>query len=178
MSEIKSNSNLKTAYIYKMFNSVSSDIYIGSTFNAVRKRFGQHKSQFKQWKKGKYTYTTSFKLFDEDYDNVKWGILEEVKVSCKKDLEKIERKYIENHKCVNKLIPTRSKKEYYKQNKEAILQKKKEYHKQNKEKIKEKYQRYTEKITCLHCDSVVTKHSLKRHQRSKKCLKAQNKKLT
>mmetsp|Transcript_35993 Transcript_35993/g.58233 ORF Transcript_35993/g.58233 Transcript_35993/m.58233 type:complete len:171 (-) Transcript_35993:287-799(-) len=150
----------------------------GSTFDAVRKRFGQHKSQFEQWKKGKCACTTSFKSFDEDHDDAKWGIPEEVEVSCKKDSEKMERKCIENHKCVNKLMPARSEKEHCKQNKEAILQKKKEHHEQNKEKMKEKCQRCTEKTTCLHCDSVATKHSSKRHQRSKKCPKAQNEKLT
>ena len=45
-------------------------------------------------------------------------------------------------KCINKNIPTRTKKEYYNDNKEQILQYRKEYYNENREKLKENIKEY------------------------------------
>ena len=99
-------SESKTGHVHEMFNSVSDKIYIGSTFNAVRKRFDRHKSKCEQWKKNGECNpnTTSAILFDEDFDNVKWGIVEEVKVMNRKELTKMEGKHIriDKKKCVDR----------------------------------------------------------------------------
>tara|TARA_R110002020_G_scaffold128969_1_gene288991 strand:+ start:1452 stop:2069 length:618 start_codon:yes stop_codon:yes gene_type:complete len=85
------------------------------------------------------------------------------------------------------------KQEYYKKNKEKLLEQKKIYRQDNKEKFseyrknnKEKQNEYNkqyyenikeklkEKVECEFCKSLIRKDGLKRHQRSKKCLKVQN----
>jgi ribosomal protein S27AE len=77
-------------------------------------------------------------------------------------LTKKERYYIDSIDCINKIIPGRTDKEYYSDNKEKI----KQYYSDNKEKIREKQSVTT---TCSKCGSVVLKRGLLRHQRSLKC---------
>jgi hypothetical protein len=55
-------------------------------------------------------------------------------------LNKKEREYIDNLECVNKIIPTRTPKEYYEDNKDKM----KEYREDNKDKIKEVNKIYCE----------------------------------
>jgi hypothetical protein len=99
-----------------------------------------------------------------------------------------ERYYIELNKdiCVNKNIPTRTKKEYDEDNKEKIKEyyqqnkeKKAEYYQQNKEKKIEQNKEYRnvnkekraehakQKITC-ECGSIITIHHKSSHERTKK----------
>ena len=56
-----------------------------------------------------------------------------------------ERYWIENTECVNKIIPGRLRHEWYKENKQSLLQKNNEYRKKNKDKIlnrKKEYRKY------------------------------------
>ncbi len=46
-----------------------------------------------------------------------------------------ERYWIENTECVNQVIPGRSRDEWYKENKQSLLQKNNEYREKNKNKI-------------------------------------------
>ena len=55
-----------------------------------------------------------------DYD---YSIIGEVECESKYELHNRERFYIENNKCVNKCIPNRTDKEYYKGNKDKIREK-------------------------------------------------------
>ena len=85
-------------------------------------------------------------------------------------------------------------KEYREENKERFKERQKEYREENKESIKEKSKEHNNKehvkesrhayymdnyyinfapTTCPFCSSVITKDNMKRHQKSKKCLKAQ-----
>ena len=67
-------------------------------------------------------------------------------VSCenKEQLHREERKHIEANKCVNKCVPTRTKKEYYEDNKEQLAEKNKQYYEDNKEQRLEKQKQYYE----------------------------------
>ena len=63
-------------------------------------------------------------------------------------LEARERYHIENTKCVNKILPTRTSKEYYDQNKEnreKERQRHKAYYEQNKEKENQRIKQYKER---------------------------------
>jgi len=121
--------------IYKLTTIHNPDlVYYGSTTNSLYKRKGSHKSSFKC----KNKVCSSIKLFELGIDDVEITLVESVICNNKEELHKRERFYIENNNCVNKVIPTRDYKEYYKQNKNKI----KEYQEQNKDKIKEYNKQY------------------------------------
>ena len=106
--------------------------------------------------------------------------LEQYEAKDKRDLEGRERFYIETLKSsLNKVIPTRTRKEFYNENKENILKQNKQYNEKNAEKIskqeKEYYERNTEKISeqnkkkiQCECGSEIRQCALARHEKTKK----------
>jgi len=80
------------------------------------------------------------------------------------EARKLEGEYQKNNDCVNIKIENRTKKEYYNDNKQAILEKVKELYNLNKQAILEKKK---EKIIC-ECGAKVAKRHLARHRKSKK----------
>jgi len=159
--------------IYKIVCNITGETYYGSTCQSLAKRVGSHRDNFKRWKNGKYTYVKSYDIIERgDYD---YSLVEECSCDNKEQLHARERYYIENNECVNKNIPSRTRKEYREQNKEKI----KEYYEDNKEHISERkkewYQANKEKIEgsrkqkiVCECGSEVTKTNLSRHLKSKK----------
>ena len=128
--------------IYKICNSVPDNIYIGSTCNLLYKRLHQHRSNFKSWINGEKKYMTSYKIFEEDdIENVRIILIEEFSCNSKMELQRKERHYIKTLECVNKVVPGRTDKEYYKDNIDKI----KKYNEQNKEKISKTRKLYREK---------------------------------
>jgi ribosomal protein S27AE len=79
----------------------------------------------------------------------------------KEKIVDVKRQYRQNNK--DKIRD--KKRDYYEKNKDNF----REYYEKNKEKINEKRR---EKTTCPRCSSVIAKHSLSKHQKSKKCLNA------
>ena len=162
--------------IYKIISNNSDDIYIGSSVQNLRSRLAQHSRDFRAYNKGTYNkYCTSYKIIEQgDYD-----IIELEKVCCndKQELHKRERDWIERLECVNKNIPCRTKKEYYLDNKDSILENRKDYYLDNKDSILENHKAYylnnkdsileykSQKITC-ECGLQVSKSSLSRHKKS------------
>jgi hypothetical protein len=122
--------------IYKIVDNTNNNIYIGSTTQTILKRLQNHKRNYENYLNDKYHYVTSFEIIkNNDY---KIELLEDCNVlKTKKEVGKREKHYILTLDCVNKQIPTRTKKEYYEDNKEAIEAKKKVYYEANKEKIAE-----------------------------------------
>ena len=107
--------------IYKIINSVSNNIYVGSTTTTLVTRLSGHRSEYNRNKnknKSDRKTTTSYKLFHEDYDNIKIKLIENYPCYIKKELEERERYWIEKIDCVNFVIPTRTAKEWYLVNKE------------------------------------------------------------
>jgi len=178
--------------IYAIKSHQTDDVYIGSTVNTLGQRLIGHKSDYKKYLKGMYAYVSSFEIIQHDDAFIE--LLEEVNVEDRKELYKIEGKYIKDMDCVNKRIAGRSVKDWYQENKEKMKEYNKEYrndnkeyykeyHKEyrneNKEKMKEKSKEYRNankekisekskvKMTC-ECGSVVRKYEIKRHIRSKK----------
>jgi len=117
--------------IYKIVDNTNGDIYIGSTIQTLKKRLHAHKTSFRLYNENKINSTTNshFILLNGDY---KIELLEKYPCNSKKKLEIKEREYIENNVCINKCIPTRTSKEYYRDNLEKI----KKYREENKEKAK------------------------------------------
>jgi hypothetical protein len=124
-----------------------SEIYIGSTTeDYLSKRFYNHKSTYKCWlKNGKTGKVSVYNLFNKyGVDNCKIILLENVYANTKDELLSRESFYIRKLKCINKVIPDRSSKEYYETNKDTLLNYNKKYYKTNKDEISNKQKEYYE----------------------------------
>jgi hypothetical protein len=90
--------------------------------------------------------------------------LEKQKKYREANKEKINEK-LKEHRKANKEKINKKLKEHYHANKEKISEKRKEYY----EKVKEQRK---EKVICDHCGCEIRKTDLKKHQKTKKCLKS------
>ena len=139
--------------IYRLINNEMPDlVYYGSTCTELRKRLCQHKSDTKR-------KNNSSKILFE-FGKVEIILVEKYPCSDKSELISRERFYIENNKCINKIIPSRTVKEYREDNKEKIKEYSKQYRKNNKEKIKGR-------VEC-ECGSKFMLSNKSRHLKSKK----------
>ena len=131
--------------VYGIFCNKNWKVYYGSTKQTINERLSNHKSEYKRFLKGErgYYYCSSFEIIkNNDY---RIELLE----SCfhVPHMIEMETYYFDNFKCVNIYrpgIPGRTKKEYYEDNKESIVEKSKEYYQDNKESIGEKKKLYQE----------------------------------
>ena len=106
--------NYNEGKIYKLV-SPNGKIYIGSTCKNLKLRLAGHKGAYLFNKKhNKNKNLSSFKIFDDidDINNVEIELIENFPCENITDLQKRERYHIEQIECVNKNIPTRTKKEY------------------------------------------------------------------
>ena len=124
--------------IYKIISSHTDKIYIGSTCKKyLSQRLQGHKDDYKRWKNGKKTKTTSFDLLE--LGEVEIILIENYPCNSKDELHSRERHWIDQNKdnIINKVIPTRTVKEHYKDNIDRMKEKKKEFYKNNKDYYKE-----------------------------------------
>lgn len=162
--------------IYKIVDNTDNNIYIGSTCQKyLSRRLAGHRADYNKYKNIKNL--TSFKILKNN--NYYIELIENYPCSDRYELEKRERFYIENNNCVNKAIPTQTKKEYMDKyinnNRNEINNKKKIHYEKNKEKLldekKEYYQKIkhikNQKIIC-ECGKQINNSSLKRHIKTKK----------
>lgn len=133
--------------IYKIYDNTNGNVYYGSTSERLLgKRLAHHRSNYKRWCDGKNRGCKSFDIIKNgDFDI---SLVEKVNYEEKVELHRRERWYIENNKCVNKNIPTRTDKEYKKkyneEHKEVITEYNKKYKEEHKEDIVEKKKQYYE----------------------------------
>ena len=142
--------NYNNGKIYKLepiCEYEEGDIYIGSTTKEyLCQRLATHKRDYKQWKQKLCNKIMSYELFDKyGIDNIKIVLLELVNVNSKDELISKESEYIKNNKCVNKIIPNRTREEWRNDNKEKINEYKKEWREDNKEKLVEYRKEYRSK---------------------------------
>jgi hypothetical protein len=136
----------KDGKIYKIMCNVTGKIYIGSTTHSLRMCLAEHRSGYKQYmKKMKGNYVTSYQIIEQGNYDIE--LVERMEYESKEELLRRERHFIEIIECVNKVIPTRTHKEYYEDNKMQIADKRKEYvKKRNQHKIcrpnREEYKNY------------------------------------
>ena len=142
--------------IYKIVCNTTGLIYVGSTIQKLCERLRGHRTDYKSYLKGKQHYTTSFDIIKND--NYEIILIENCPCNSKDELHREERKYIESIRCVNKVIPTRTNKEHYEN---------------NKDKMKDYRELKKKTIQCEFCNSTITAHHLIRHQRTNKCKKFQ-----
>ena len=148
--------NYQLGKIYKLVDNTNGNIYVGSTCEPnLSRRLATHVGVYKRYLVNKHHFASSFTiLVNNCYEMI---LLENYPCNSKDELYARERYYIESLQCVNKQIPTRTKKEwqddhkeyikahkadYYKTNQELIAQRGKEYYLNNCEYIKERVKTY------------------------------------
>ena len=160
------NEKYKQYKVYKITNSVSDKCYIGSTAQSLKDRMYSHRSSAR---KGLGSNTSS-KLFDEDFDGCIIELIENYPCSSKQELLKRERYWIENSNCVNERLPSRSRREYKKDNADKIKKQSREYLERNRDEIQRKRKAHymkrqhltNEKHDCI-CGGKYTNTNRKRH---------------
>ena len=91
--------------------------------------------------------------------------MEECNVQTKDQLHQRERKYIEELECVNKVLPTRTKKEWRQDNREKDRSISRHYHQTHKEQLSAHYQ-------CPICNGSYRHSNKSIHYKTKKHLTA------
>jgi hypothetical protein len=119
--------------IYKIVCNITGDIYIGSTTQKLSSRLTQHVRDSKKI----VGATTKSKdiILRGNYDIV---LIENFSCNNGEELHRKEREHIESIICVNKVIPTRTHKEYNDSHKEERDKYSAEYWIKHKEEITEK----------------------------------------
>jgi hypothetical protein len=136
-------------------------IYVGSTIQALSKRFGFHKASSKtEINKNCLLYRT----INGDWDNWYIELNQLYPCSSKEELERKEGEIQRLIGTLNERIAGRSCKEYFNENREAKTIYHKLYRENNKELIKEKLD---EKIIC-DCGCISTKRNIARHLKTKR----------
>jgi ribosomal protein S27AE len=156
------------------------DVYVGSTTNLIERR-RTHKVCCHNERTNYHNIPVYRFIRDHGgFDN--WTVIkvEDAPVTCREDLLKLERACMVRLKAtLNGNVPGRSVKEYRETYKEKMKEQQIEYRELNKEKIKEQQKEYYDankdkilekkavKVTCG-CGSIVGKHHMARHCRTKK----------
>ena len=144
---MESKNKYEISKIYKIESHLGDKIYIGSTCQPyLSKRLEGHRTSYKRWKNGKTINKVNiFDIFDEyGVENCKIILLESCCLKSIDELRAREAYHIKSNTCVNRMIPNRTAKEWYCDNRDEILKKKKEYQEQHKEKYKEYGRKYRE----------------------------------
>ena len=126
--------NYKDGKIYKIVCRVTGLIYIGSTTRYLLcKRLAEHNHRFNNKHLNQYT---SSKVLEGG--NYYIELIEMLPCNNKDELLKRERYWIDNLECVNKQIPSRTKKEYRELHRDKQITYMKNYYENNKQKFIDK----------------------------------------
>ena len=121
------------------------EIYVGSTTNFT-KRKDTHKSSCNNVNGEKYNYYV-YQFIRENGRFENWEMVLVEKYPCNDvlELKQRERYWIDELRAeLNKIIPSRTYKEWYDDNKDKLRERKREYYRDNKNKIREKRKQYRE----------------------------------
>lgn len=148
--------NYQNGKVYRLDCNITGDVYIGSTVEPIiARRLSGHVMGFRSWKKTGKHFMTSFPIIERG--NYTISLIEAYPCNSQDELSAREGHFIRTTKCVNKVIPDRTHKEYvkkwYEDNKVKILKKTKENGEQ--------------KIKC-ECGCEIRKDSLSRHRKTQK----------
>jgi len=126
--------------VYSIRSHQTTDIYIGSTTQALSMRMSGHRKDYKCYLNKTRHYISSFDILK--YEDAYIEIIFEGEFENKNSLSRKEGEYIRELPCINKRIEGRTHKEYYEDNKERLNEKKKEYNEINREKIAKAHHDY------------------------------------
>jgi hypothetical protein len=130
--------NYQTGKIYRIYAILSDGTtisYYGATTKNLRVRLAGHVQSAK-----KGGGTTSKHIIAAGNYNIM--LMENFPCNSREELNAREQYYILNNECVNKVVPLRTKKQYYVQNADNIKEQKKQYYVQNADNIKEQKKQY------------------------------------
>jgi hypothetical protein len=159
--------NYDNGKIYKIVCNVTGETYIGATTKKyVSKRLTEHVYRFNHPELNQYM---SKKIIENG--NYYIELVELVKCESKDELSKRERYWIENTVCVNKQMPSRTKKEYRELVRDKQIEYMKIYSKTNSAKLNQRasewYKNNSEEYTCG-CGSITCRARETRHFKSDK----------
>ena len=141
-------SDYSRSTIYKLCcnDSAVSDVYVGSTTN-FSKRKHSHKYSCNTTSSKKHNlYVYQFIRANGGWDAWDMVQIEAYNATTKRDLEARERHWLEKlGATLNKKVPTRTKKEYRDDKKEAIKETNKKWRDENEDKIKEYQKKWNAK---------------------------------
>ena len=181
------------AKIYKILNTVTDDVYIGSTTQPLSKRMVDHRASCKSDKV--FHLQLHKKMHELGIENFYIELLEEYPCENVEQLRKREGEQIREFSTLNRYVAGRDEKQYREDNKEqraktnkewreknhdSLLKKKKEYYDNTREDRVETSKRYYQenkekilsnakanKVECQ-CGVVVRKSDIRRQERSKR----------
>jgi len=150
--------NYTNGKIYQIIDNANTKRYIGSTtLNLLSQRFQQHKMAYKLWKQTNKGYYTTFIIFEEfGVENCQIELVEQCSCENKDQLNKKEGEYIRAFECVNKVVPQRTPKEHYIDNRTEIRS------------------HANEAVECDICHKSYKRCNKVHHEKSKKCKKAKS----
>ena len=178
--------------IYSIRSHQTDLVYIGSTIQPLHKRLYEHRKHYKRWLNDEYNYTTSYEVIQ--YDDHYIELVEEYPCNSKLELLRREGQVIRETENCCKIIPSRTKTEWYQDNRDKILEQMAKYYQDNKDKLVEIHANYYQnnrekileqianyyqenrdkiskkgkvKVVC-ECGSEIRKSDLPRHKRTKK----------
>ena len=168
--------NYQNGKIYKIINENNDIVYIGSTAEYyLSSRYAKHKYKAPNHKiilienypcNSKEELCKKEQQIIQQYDNL-------INMRKAYSSQEEKKKYYEN----NKTEISEYKKKWYEENKTEINEKHKKYREKNKEYKKKYLKKYREenkeKINCEFCNCELNKSSLKKHQKTLKCMKFQ-----
>ena len=135
--------NYQNSKIYKLYDITTNEQYIGSTTQKLCLRLGGHVADYKKYLNGKHNNITSFKIIEGG--NYRIELIEAFPCNNKEELHQREGHFIRTLDCVNKMIAGRTCRQYYKDNRENLLEQKKDYYINNKDEKLEYNKKYYEK---------------------------------
>jgi len=164
--------------IYKIWSPSTDKVYIGSTCSTLVKRLYGHRKNKKCYDNNSIACKyTSFEILE--YPDARIELVEDFPCNSKAELTAREGYWIRQENSVNKVIPTRSRTEWYQDNRENKLEYAKEYREEHKDKIREYLKQYhnknkekirarqNEKVQC-ECGTWIARNYLGTHRKSEK----------
>ena len=140
------------AKVYSIKCLTTNKQYIGSTTKPLYIRLIEHLSSYQCHKlRNTCHYYSSFEVVKNN--NCEIVLLEECPCTCYEELRRREEIYIKNMDCVNKKIPNRTTKDFFRENPDYSRR----YYNNNKD-----HERYKKKIRCA-CGGVYTQYNKQRH---------------
>ena len=183
--------NYQDGKIYKIYNTVNDEIYIGSTTRKLSERMAEHRRCLNDLKKQHYPLYQAFREHGVDIFFIE--LIENCTCNGKDELRKKEGEYIrllkpsfnssiagrtkQEYENENKDNISKRKKQYYEDHKQHIIEQHKQHYEENKESILQRNKRYyednnkliNERLTCNICGCQVCRRGMSRHQKSQKC---------
>lgn len=159
--------NYENSVIYKLCctDPTIKAVYIGSTTN-FRKRKNQHKECCTNASSKKHGYPV-YTYIRENGGWLNWDMVQvaEVKAKSKRDLHATERKYVEDlGATLNRQVPTKTRKQYYDDNKTEIIDRVKKYYQDHKAERRA----YLDAVIECECGLTSTRSHLSRHKRTQR----------